>query len=110
MIDFWTGKRDLPDGPLVRAAEREFHVVGAAGDYELLIPNAARADLVLSILTEPAPRALHEKFKIDRALRLSLPVIKGVHLSRVVVHDTHSGLDLFSHSTRRVPLDSEDDH
>jgi hypothetical protein len=95
VIKFWTGARELKDGPLVHAAESEFQFAGAVGDYELLIPNSARPDLVLSVLSAHPPQRLLDRFMTDRALRLAFPVMGGVHVARIVVRDTQRNVDVF---------------
>jgi hypothetical protein len=107
-IEFWTGASRLADGPARRAIDREFRSAGAVGEYELLLPNAATPDLVLSILSEPAPSALRERLGIDRALRLSFPAMPGIRVTRVVARDTRRNLDLIDssdpESARRAAL------
>jgi hypothetical protein len=110
-IQFYTGQREL-DGPMARVAAREFETAGNAGEYELLIPRGARADLVLSVLTEAAPQPLRERFGIDRAMRLSFPKMPGVHFTRAVVHDCARNVDVLDSaaesSERRATIVDED--
>jgi hypothetical protein len=101
MIEFWTGKRDLRDGPVARLVRSSFRSAGIAGDYEILLPNSARADLVLSVSSEPAPSALRDRFAIDRAWRLSFPDLPGTRIARVVVRDTQRNRDLFDSDAPR---------
>lgn len=94
-IEFWTRTRELTDGPLKRAVERDFRVAGAVGEYELLIPSSARPDLLLSVLPEPPSRAVLDRFKTDRAFRLTFPLMPGVHVSRIVVRDAQRNAEVF---------------
>lgn len=95
LMRLWSGPRGAVDGPLLLAVESEFHVAGAVGDYEVLVPNSARPDLVLSVFSEVPPRALRARFALERVLRVSLPVMNGVHVARIVVHDTRQDVDVF---------------
>jgi len=104
MIEFWTGKRDLRDGPVARLVRSSFRSAGTAGDYEIMLPVSARADLVLSASSEPAPSALRDRFAIDRAWRLSFPELSGTRIARVVVRDTQRNRDLFD-SEAATPSD-----
>jgi hypothetical protein len=95
MVKFWTVGRKLEEGPLVQSADRDFKLAGAVGDYELLIPLASRPDLLLSILPEPASSELRNRFETDRVLRLTFPVMHGVHVARLVVRPTRRGAASF---------------
>jgi hypothetical protein len=97
-IEFWTGASLLADGPFSRMLERDFRAAGSVGEYELMLPRAAEADLVCSILPEPAPSALHARFAVDRVLRLALPPLNGVRIARVVLYDARRKLDVFDSS------------
>jgi hypothetical protein len=94
VIDFWTMGRSMRDGPLVRSAEEEFRVIGAAGSYELLVPNAAPADLVLSAVPFPAPQELLDRHGAANAYRLAFPAMPGAHVARIVARDARQGIDL----------------
>jgi hypothetical protein len=98
VLDFWTGSREAAPDPLTRAAEHDFRRVGSVGDYELLLPKDARPDLVLSMLSEPAPPALRQRFGVERALRLSFPVMPDTRVARIVVRDMAHRVDLFDSS------------
>jgi hypothetical protein len=94
MIEFWTGRRTLREGPVSRLLEREFRLAASVGEYELLLPRATQPDLVLSVLSEPAPDGLRDRFGLDRALRLSFPAMDGVRVARLVVRDTVRNADV----------------
>ncbi len=111
-IEFWTGASLLADGPFSRALERELRSAGSVGEYELMLPRAAEADLVCSILPEPAPSALHARFAVDRVMRLAFPPLNGVRIARVVLHDARRKLDVFDSSAPPVQNGASlvDDH
>jgi hypothetical protein len=98
-IRFWTGKDVLAEGPMARAVEREFQSAGAVGEYELLLPRSTAPDLVLSILREPLPLPLRDRFRTDSAYRLTFPAMPGAHVARIALADPSQNLDLFDSAT-----------
>lgn len=100
LLGFWIHD-DLPDGPVKRALAEDFEVAGGVGDYALLFPKRASPDLVLTASPLQGREALLERHKASRVFLLSLPEMKDARVTRLVLHDTASGVDLLDTAALR---------
>jgi hypothetical protein len=94
LIALWMRSR-TPEGPLVRASEQMFRMAGKAGGYELLFPLSVQPDLVLSGFFVDLPREWLDRYEASTAMRLSFPAMPGVHVTRLVVRNPQTCVDVF---------------